>query len=333
MSHLLSDDRRRAVHVHVRLERHLLLDLPPLVFQRPRGFLFLVLLLLPRLAIGRKMPKVLSRVPPLHLVVVQGIGVHDFAVHRACSHAAAVVEPPAPRINLHQVVGVQLVRLVAEAEGDTPMRPVVELHPGVDVDLVHTKVWTHIDGVAVELLHLPDGQRIEPGDVVEAKLVHGTGTAGAICEDQKDFAQCLVPLRHHHGADIQEGRHRVAGPDNLQQVHGWQQLLRNVLLSNVRLSLRVLGADAAFERFLDDVVATACVEDIVVRDLQQRPAVHLVLQRLVAGVHAVHVGIDTVLAIHHRSHVEPADGLEKVEPMEDTGGAMRVMRERRIRIV
>mmetsp|Transcript_3524 Transcript_3524/g.8484 ORF Transcript_3524/g.8484 Transcript_3524/m.8484 type:complete len:278 (+) Transcript_3524:902-1735(+) len=277
MRHLLSDDRWRAVHVHVRLESHLLLDLPPLVFQRPRGLLFLVLLFLPRLAVGRKVPKVLSRVPPLHLVVVQGIGVHDLAVHRACSHAAAVVEPPAPRINLQQVVDIQLVRLVAEAEGDAPVRPVVKLHPGVDVDLVHTKVWPHIDGVAVELLHLPDGQRIEPGDVVEAKLVHGTGTAGAVGEDQKDLSQGLVPLRHDDRTDVQEGGHRVARPDDLQQIDRGQQLLCDVLLSNLRLRFRVLSADAALERFLHDVVATTCVEHVVVCDLQKRPAVHLVL--------------------------------------------------------
>mmetsp|Transcript_46324 Transcript_46324/g.86512 ORF Transcript_46324/g.86512 Transcript_46324/m.86512 type:complete len:319 (-) Transcript_46324:113-1069(-) len=275
----------------------------------------------------------LTRVATLHLVVIQSVRVHDFPIHGSCPHATPVVESPAPGVNLQQVVSIQLVGLVAEAKGNAPVWPVVELHPSVDVHLVHFEVWPDIDGIPIKLLHLPHGQWVEPGNLVEAKLVHGAGTARAIGEDQEDLPQSLLPLRHHHGTDVQERRDRVTWANDLQQVHRRQELLCDILLSNLCLGLRVLCADASLERLLDHVVATACVEDVVVGDLQERPAVHLVLQRLVARINTIHVGVNAILPINDRAHVKPADGLEEIEPVEDAGCTVRVMRQRGIRVV
>mmetsp|Transcript_61420 Transcript_61420/g.97375 ORF Transcript_61420/g.97375 Transcript_61420/m.97375 type:complete len:442 (-) Transcript_61420:538-1863(-) len=198
LRHLFGHNRRCTIHLHLRFEGHLVFDLPPGILQGASCLLFLVLLLLPRLSIWRQLSKMLARVAILHLVVVQRRGVHDLSVHRACAHAAAVVEPSAPGINLQQVVGVQLVGVIAKAKGNAAVGPVIKLHPGVNVDLMKSQIRRHMDGIAVELLHLPHRQWIKPGHVVEAQLVHRTGAAGTVGEDQEDLTQGLLPLRHHH---------------------------------------------------------------------------------------------------------------------------------------
>ena len=64
--------------------------------------------------------------------------------------------------------------------------------------------------------------------------------------------------------------------------------------------------------------------------IYKQPVVHLLLQRLVAQLNARHVGVDAVFAIHERSHVLPAHRLEEVQAVQDGGGAVGVVRDRRL---
>mmetsp|Transcript_17883 Transcript_17883/g.56350 ORF Transcript_17883/g.56350 Transcript_17883/m.56350 type:complete len:814 (-) Transcript_17883:587-3028(-) len=310
---LLDDLLRRVVGVVV---GELVLQVDPLL---PQGLLGLhrllgggVELLAPRPALG------LVHADPV--LGVQGGG----------EDAAAVVEPPAPLVDLHQVVdvglqlpGVDLVHLPADG-------PPVELHPRGAVDVLDGGPRVLVHGLPV-VLHLPGRQRQHPGDVVPADLVHRGGAARAVGEDDEDASQRLLPLAHDDGAHVQEGRHGVARADDLEEVHGRHQPLLHQGLPLLVAAIGVVGSAHALEGLLHDVEAAAGVEDVVVRVGEEGLVVLLLLQALVAGVDARHVGVDAVLAVHDRRDGPPTDRLEEVEAVHDARGPEGVVGQRGIR--
>mmetsp|Transcript_23531 Transcript_23531/g.65946 ORF Transcript_23531/g.65946 Transcript_23531/m.65946 type:complete len:243 (-) Transcript_23531:828-1556(-) len=236
-------------------------------------------------------------------------------VQGPCRHASTVIEAASPWIYFHQVVRVFLKRLGAIVKRFPPDRLVVKLHPCLAVNLMDHGPGVLVEGAAVEVA-LPQAERFHPRDVVVPQLVHGRGSARAVREHNRDPAQGLVPLAHAHGAYVQEGRDGVAGADELQQVAGGIQFPHHEPVALLGEHLGLLVADDALERLLHHVVAAARVEHVVVGQRQELPVVHLLLHPLIACVDALHIAVDAVLPIDDWAHGEPADGLEKIKPVQ-----------------
>mmetsp|Transcript_88729 Transcript_88729/g.206499 ORF Transcript_88729/g.206499 Transcript_88729/m.206499 type:complete len:353 (+) Transcript_88729:1150-2208(+) len=268
--------------------------------------------LLPLLFLLRHGTEVLPELPVLFAIHLQAI----LPVHGASLQATPVVEAPPELVDLHEVVGVELVgprvNLIELATDGL----VVKLHPRRAIDILDVGPRVLIDGLAVEL-DLPCGERQHPWDVVPADLVHAGGRAGAVGEDDADATQRLLPLAHDDGADVEEGGNSVARADDLQQVHGAHQAALHELLSLLMVAIGVIGSAHPFEGLLDNMEATTCVEDVEVRRGEEWPVVHLLLQHLVAHVNAGHVGVDAVLAVHNGCHGPPAHRFEEVESVQD----------------
>mmetsp|Transcript_123655 Transcript_123655/g.276194 ORF Transcript_123655/g.276194 Transcript_123655/m.276194 type:complete len:545 (-) Transcript_123655:755-2389(-) len=178
---------------HLELER-----LPLILCRNDERLLQILRLRCSPVSVFGQVAKLLAHAPVLGLVVMKDLVVHlGFLLLGVLSslHASTVEEAAAPGIDLHEVVRVQVIRLVANAALLTSTWPEVELHPHLDIERVDVGMSRLVDRVPVKL-HLPDREGIHPRQVVVTKLIHRAGAPGAIGEHDENLPERSVPLSH-----------------------------------------------------------------------------------------------------------------------------------------